>query len=260
MFDNIQTVNNAETGNSDINFNLFEDYQSASDKTGSQSTNWTNDGTRFNVSGDSTNIPSLQLIDYAALTPKELQASNESDLAQAPTEMERRSAKMLEDLTKYASDKNLTFSNLDAVGVNNVKQSLQRVVDNCPKNGDEKQTETGGQLTGLTSFGPNGQRVPVRTGQTIDRYQKNEEGIYCHTRTVNTMGARGDAERVMETENHTKIYMYNQIPANGEVRIDVLLPDGKSGCQINVKTNQLKEVLNRIKQTDREQTTIAPAS
>lgn len=259
MFEKIQAAGNSRTANSEVNTSLFED--SYSDKVNSSQTSqvasWRNDQARFNLDGDSKmlSVPSLQLVDFSSPTRTETRLDTQSELAQAPTDAEQRSSKMMENLTKYADDNKLTVSNLDAVGINNINQSFQRVVDNCPKNGDVKQTESGGQLTGFTTIGPHGESIPTKTGETVDRYYKNEDGFKCHARTINTIGAVGELERVMETKNHTKIYLYNQLPANGEIRIDVLLPDGKSGCQMNVQTKQLKEVLNRIKQAEKEQIT-----
>lgn len=265
MFDNVQSASNSRTNNSDLNLNLFEGSYGASESSQGESsmgntisqadnrlTNWTNDGTRFNLGGDSLHVPSLYLTDFADPTFDKLQAwDNGTDLAQAPTDKEQQSARVLDALTKYAGDNNLAVSNLDAVGVNTFTQAWQRVFDNCPKDGQVKETVTGGQLTGQTTVGADGRRIPSTTGESVDRYYKNDDGFYYHTHTVNTMNTPGDLERVMETANHTKVYVYNQLPANGEVRIGVILPDGKSGVQINAQSSQLKEVLKRINEAEK---------
>jgi hypothetical protein len=266
MFDNIQTVDNTIKASEDAHGNMLEDSYRYNDKvsssslTGSQSSN---DRTLLNRDDSKSqfSVPPLELFDPTQLAPQERQFSSEYELAQTPTEKEVRSAKMLEDLGKFAADNKLTISNLDAVGIKNISEVWQRVFDNCPKKvGETKVTETGGQLTGQTSFGPSGERVSSKTGQISDRYFKNEDGFSCHARTVNTIGAGGEFERVMETENHTKIYLNNQIPADGRVRIDVLMPDGKSGCQLDVQSSQLKEVLKLIRQSEKMPITSAPAS
>ncbi len=266
MFDNIQAVDNTITTSSDAHGNLFEDSYLLNDKfensslTGRQSSN---ENTYLNRD-DSNNrfsVPPLELFDPKQLAPQERQFETEYECAQTGNEKEIRSAKMLEDLSKFAAEKKLSILNLDAVGIKNVNEFWQRVYDNCPKKvGETKFSETGGQLTGLESFGPNGERIPAKTGQTCDRYFKSDDGFSCHARTVNTMGAVGELERVIETENHTKIYLNNQLPADGNVRMDVLMPDGKSGCQLEIQSSQLKEVLRLIKQSETAPISPSPAS